>query len=872
MSGAVTDLKVQLDIESAKFRSELDKVTKSIDTVSGKLQRIGDKVGGSASNVLKGVASWDLLSGAIARAGQFLAHGLKEYSDAEQASLRLSSALSQLGYNADELLGPLEAQSKHFERVTLFTQEQAAQVQQLLLQYGVAPSEIEKTTAAILDYSAATGADAAGATETLLKAVNAGKDGVKGLGVTYVSTGSKAKDLGIAVEQLTSKFNGSAEAAAGGLTGSLDKLKTAADDLAEAFGGFLAGLDAKLGVLTYFTDKLESAAKILDNMQREKDVSAVTKMADEAVRLKDELTEVERLLAQVADDQAAGEDTSGKIYTTKSGGKITEQGLLKTQDRLIKALEDLDASLTKGVKGYFSGNSKTITTGASKKATDANKAVGEVHEDTRKGMLAGFAKVREEMEAEGKKLAESLRTPLEVFNDAKKSFDDQLAQGTISQETYERAVADATETYEKATTPAKTLAEAFAKIDDELTAEGNKITEALRTPLEVFKAEIDKLATMRDTGHISDETFKRGSMKAKKELDGHRIPNELDKLGNALAAAGESFVGGLGEVGDLIGSIVNGARDGGVWGALLAAFMEIAKKTESALKFLGFAMEFVEQLSVMIEPLVKPIFDALKDLLGGIISMIGPLFVALQPLFDAIAKLIENLGPVLSSIGYLLEALGPVIEVIGKIVGVIVDVLKPIFELIGFVIRLVATVVLGIIIALNEIAAAFGDTKARAEADRLKALVDRMWDPNAAATEEANREAAEATMENAAAQKEAANAANEAANALYNLPSGYKIEAARFAAASAQDSMTVPAFAEGGVVSKATLAMVGEGGERELIAPESMLRKVMREEGGRGASVNVQIVSNDAELIWKKIKKLMERDRFNMTGEIVGAY
>lgn len=51
--------------------------------------------------------------------------------------------------------------------------------------------------------------------------------------------------------------------------------------------------------------------------------------------------------------------------------------------------------------------------------------------------------------------------------------------------------------------------------------------------------------------------------------------------------------------------------------------------------------------------------------------------------------------------------------------------------------------------------------------------------------------------------------------------------------------VSVPAFAAGGVVSRPTLAMVGEGGEREYIIPESKMSSAMTRfaGGARGASV-----------------------------------
>jgi hypothetical protein len=53
----------------------------------------------------------------------------------------------------------------------------------------------------------------------------------------------------------------------------------------------------------------------------------------------------------------------------------------------------------------------------------------------------------------------------------------------------------------------------------------------------------------------------------------------------------------------------------------------------------------------------------------------------------------------------------------------------------------------------------------------------------------------------------------------------------------------VPLLAAGGVVSSPTLAMVGEGQGREIVAPESLLRQIMGE-----ASVQVRVFIGATEL------------------------
>lgn len=196
------------------------------------------------------------------------------------------------------------------------------------------------------------------------------------------------------------------------------------------------------------------------------------------------------------------------------------------------------------------------------------------------------------------------------------------------------------------------------------------------------------------------------------------------RMGPQLAAAGTQM---LGAVGDLVNSVVQGAQAGGVWGAVIAAFMEVAKRTQSALAFLDTAMQFVEKIAEQVEPLVAPIFAALQGVLEIVVDVVAPVFKALQPFFNAIAGLVEDLSPVLFALGDLVASVSPLLEFVGMVIGRIFETLKPVFTMIAGVVKVLATVTLGVLIGLNELAAAFGDTKAADEAKRMREMVDSMW-------------------------------------------------------------------------------------------------------------------------------------------------
>jgi len=263
-----------------------------------------------------------------------------------------------------------------------------------------------------------------------------------------------------------------------------------------------------------------------------------------------------------------------------------------------------------------------------------------------------------------------------------------------------------------------------------------------------------------------------------------------------MKAIASIAMNGLGALGQTINNIAQGAQAGGIWGAMIAAVMEVFTRMEGFQKMLGTLEYGLKRLGEFMEPLVGELFGIVETLTVVGTEGLKPIFDALKPLFEGLAKFAKKLVPVIASVGNLFEAVGPILEVLANVVGGILDAVSPILDLLSGVVKIIATVVLGIIIGLNEVAAFFGDARARAESDRMKALVDKMWAPGADDLAIAQGEAARETWRNAAAQgaaatatTAAAEAAQEVAESLSNVPSGYKIALSRFNAQDAAGSV-----------------------------------------------------------------------------------
>jgi tape measure domain-containing protein len=128
------------------------------------------------------------------------------------------------------------------------------------------------------------------------------------------------------------------------------------------------------------------------------------------------------------------------------------------------------------------------------------------------------ARLQKELERLGQTLTEQLQTPLETFQATIAQNNRLLDAGVISTETYQRALAVATETYRE------TLPEVI-KYNEQL-ERGAQITEANVTPQEEYNAALAELNELLGVGAISQETYNRALISAQDELQGALTEND----------------------------------------------------------------------------------------------------------------------------------------------------------------------------------------------------------------------------------------------------------------------------------------------------------------------------------------------------------
>lgn len=235
----------------------------------------------------------------------------------------------QLERYAGDLTGAFKAQATAMQEQLGVSDDMVEKMQTMLLRFGEAPDQVEATTRALLDYSAATGTDAVAATQTLLSSVNSGKAAFKDLGLVYDSTGHKSADLVAVTNALAGKVGGSAKAEAGSLSGQTRIAIEAMNEFKESVGGLISEFITKTGAVGTFTQAIRDLQVLLFGAN-EQALAGIQHNLDESTAK----------LAKWRDEAARG--MTGDLLT---GGHTREEIAALEADvlRLQKAWTDLDA-------------------------------------------------------------------------------------------------------------------------------------------------------------------------------------------------------------------------------------------------------------------------------------------------------------------------------------------------------------------------------------------------------------------------------------------------------------------------------------------------------------------------------------------------
>ena len=281
--------------------------------------------------------SLDSVQGKVLGLGKVLADFAKQSVKAFEDQAKADRQLAAVAGTATEAF---KAQASALRESLGVSDDHVQKLQTMLLRYGEAPAEIDKTVRAILDFSAATGQDAESAISQLTSSVTTGKMAFKDLGLQYDQTGSRGDVLKAATEALAAKFGGAAAADANSLTGSVEKAKQQFGELQETFGQMIADFVVKTDVVSGLTQVFRELNYAMGGGESDLEYSAAQKrihgIANELQGLRDTFSDLsgqnapvdvlEKIIDQIADAEkrlkqagGGGLATTGAANTAKAG-------------------------------------------------------------------------------------------------------------------------------------------------------------------------------------------------------------------------------------------------------------------------------------------------------------------------------------------------------------------------------------------------------------------------------------------------------------------------------------------------------------------------------------------------------------------------
>lgn len=758
MSERLATLIVALEAQHASLRRDLDKATAHLNDFGKKATSSFDRFARQAemaAKTIKGLFVFDLAKDAANKLIGFVSDGAKALAEEERSAGRLGAAFQALGYDAGKLLPYFNDLAEKLEAETLIDGETIRQVEQLLVQFGIAPKAIESATRAILDYSAATGKDATAAATQLLSAVTSGKEEIGKLGVDLETTGDKTKDLLLATDQLAEKFGGSAAGATQGLAGQLGSLEKATGDLSKALAEFFLKSDAGQKVLKGLTEAIQGVTYALSDEHKKQEEAAAR-----TLKLASAEAALVKLNREIAESEAMGGDYLLANRKAMRDATLQQIAALKEQRKAAEAT--MVAEVTAANEAANAGESAAAKT----------MAANERRIKAEKEAAAAAKKAAAEQEAAMKRLIAHAERHAEAQEKSWAAMQVGLAGN-------ERAAAE--------------RRQAFAQAQGGVTAPDTRGFSDFDAALADWKSHLDEIEELqRQAAMATADENHRLTGELQLRIDSERaLAAESDKAvdafvditragtdaARAMRTAAQSALEGFAAkgLGPVMG-LVQAGQQGAAAGAMLGP------EGAAAGAALGVVAELLmqsQQFQRLME-MVSEAIQAVADSFGKILEPLLPFGAVLEPIATVIGVITEILGGVLRPAFELMwNVLKPVAQVIlnvwkgiGSFWNALVGLLQQLFKTLG-----------GISIFGGKPLAfltgwADGLEKSKVNIGKIDAALANL--------DKATYDSVLAQEQGKEAQEKLTKATDQATESLTNVPSGYKVALERFNAANGE--------------------------------------------------------------------------------------
>lgn len=506
-------LVVKMEADSARLQKDLDKANNRLDRFGKNAKRTGDQI----KKVFGGIA---------------IALGIQKVFAAtqqqENAQRQLENALRRTGNAVGYTQKQLQDYASSLQKVTTVGDEEIIKLESQLLSFGnIVGEQFARTIATVLDFAEVTGRDASTSMRTLAVAINDPLNGMSRLRQAGISLTNSQQDVikklaesgdmagaqTKLLDALDSAYGGAARAAKNTLSGALESLRNAFGDLMEA----KTGLPAAAEEINKLTDLLQdpATASAFDSV-----ASGIIAIGRGAAWTVNALAELGRAIGFVS--------AYGKDQSKSTSNRFDPTMLEMDADQLQKAMENnlksgfLSNEAKKKIRDKFEAQIKELRDRAQKLRDTAHghqlyspadigpppdltkpslptrttAELGNVNNKVKESETIwktlndvtqqGFDQMKAFAE-EGQKVFDETRDPAEQLNVQIERLNELLDGGAISWDTYSRAVFQAQDQYDQATTKTKELNQAaqdigytFTSAFEDAALAGEKFSEVLK--------------------------------------------------------------------------------------------------------------------------------------------------------------------------------------------------------------------------------------------------------------------------------------------------------------------------------------------------------------------------------------------------------
>lgn len=234
--------------EIKRLRSEVDRLAAAGAKVPKSLAGLTKKGGGGLLGADLGGLAPSLAGGALAYgAGRFATSSLEAQAAQEAAVNKLNLALANQGRLTAETSQSLQEYARALQQTSTFGDETVIAAQAIFAQFGMNEEQIKRSTQVAVDFAAATGRALPDAANAVGKAFAGQTDILREMGIAIDKSKSSSEQFEEALQKLELRFGGSAQASVATYTGQIQQLTNAWGDAKEGFGRLLGVLTSDGG-------------------------------------------------------------------------------------------------------------------------------------------------------------------------------------------------------------------------------------------------------------------------------------------------------------------------------------------------------------------------------------------------------------------------------------------------------------------------------------------------------------------------------------------------------------------------------------------------------------------------------------------------